>query len=678
MFAVIAWPTGPTWFFLVIVAAIILGPLVAERLRLPGILGLLAAGFLIGPAGLGMISSTESLEGLGHIGVLYLMALAGLELDLNVFAAYRRSAGVFGALTFAFPFIFGIAGVLLLNLASASGAAADDGEFSVAAAVLLGSLLASHTLIAYPIVRGFGLANNPAVAVTVGATVITDTAALLVLAVVAGAVTGESSGVALAVSLAIGLVVLAAYSFVVLPRAADLFFEGMGQERVLRFLFVLGGFLSAALLADLLGLEGIVGAFFAGLGLNRFVPNGGALMERVEFFGSAFFIPVFMISVGLLIEPAVLLDRDTLVLGGVLTLAVVAGKAVAAMIARRLNRFSAAETGVVFSLSVAQAAATLAAATVGLQIGLFSDSVVNAIVLMITATLLITSATASRFAARVAVPARAEYRLGSSVVVPIDDVARAGPMLELADTIAFADAGLVVPIHIATEDDSDDALRESRKRASAIDAVVRREGIEAEPSFVVARSVVSGVRNAVRQHDGSLVLVERGRRLRAQEVLLGGVVDEILASSPVPVIAAAMSETPVSRVLLPIEPADLSAARLPDLVLSLELVRRIARRKTPVVVGLRSGTSLPDDEPLPEGVDPVAMPAGRSPWIAEEARPGDLILIPAGLGAWAVRLDADRYAASEGVSVAIVAGAYRAGGAVSTGDLGRQVVPSSA
>ena len=364
---------------------------------------------LIGPNVLGVVDSSAGVvKELGDLGLLYLMFLAGLDLDLAVFARYRNHAITFALITFAFPMLFGvIAGEFL--------------GYELNSAILLGSLFASHTLVSYSVVRGLGLATNRAVATTVGATVITDTMALIVLAVVSGTTTGQANGFELVVQIVLGLGILLAFCFGILPLVSRWFFRTLGHERTLRYVYVLGALLAAGTLAEVVGIEAIVGAFFAGLALNRLVPNEGQFMERIEFFGSALLIPLFLVSVGTVIDPSVLFDAGTLGVALVFTIACIGGKLVASLTTKPLFGYSWNEVGIAFSLSVAQAAATLAATFVGLRIGLLDTSAVNAIMLVIIVSLVASSVTARRFGALVPVPRADEGRLGRCVVVHVED-----------------------------------------------------------------------------------------------------------------------------------------------------------------------------------------------------------------------------------------------------------------
>ncbi len=462
-------PKGPQWEFLVVFATLALGPVIVERARIPGLIGLLVGGYVIGPHGLGVIGSgNNTLPDLGQLGLLYLMFVAGVELDLNMLRAYRRSAVVFGLLTFALPMVAGTAVGLALG-------------WEVAAAILLGSLLSSHTLITYPTVRDAGLASDPAVATVVGSTVLTDTLALVVLAGVAGSVGSGRSTLDIALQIAVGLVVLIAFSLLVLPLLAAWAFRWLSAERTVRYVVAITAFLSAATVAELFGIEGIVGAFFAGLALNRLVPNEGQLMDRIGFFGGAVFIPVFLVSVGLILNPSVLVEAKTLELAGLFTVACLGGKALATVLSARLLGFSRPQAGLLFSLSSAQAAATLAATVIGFQLGLFDSEVVNAVLAVILVSVLASSVVGARASARLHPPTGEHKPLGTRVVVGIRDPDTAPGALSIAVRIARADGGVVYPVLVVPES-APIAPRPVRDR---FNQVVAAAGADGRPATIV-------------------------------------------------------------------------------------------------------------------------------------------------------------------------------------------------
>src|SRR4051795_11797224 len=342
-------PHGTEWQLLIAAAVVLVGPLMMERFRIPGLIGLLVGGMIIGPHVLGVVPPTGGIvKDLGAVGLVYLMFMAGLELDLAVFAQHRNRAIVFALLTFVFPFAFGVA----VGLGT---------DMHTAAAVLLGSLLASHTLITYPQIKRMGLAAKPSVAIAVGATVLTDTLSLIVLAVIAGQTTSDVSGGELVVQVGLGLVILTVFCFGLLPPLTRYWFATFGRQQTLRYTYALAVLLAGATVAEIVHIEPIVGAFFTGLALNRLVPNEGEFMERIEFFGSALLIPIFLVSVGTIVDPAVIVDPATLGLAGLFVVACMVGKYLAAAACRPAYGFTWSEVGVMFSLSASQTAATLAA-----------------------------------------------------------------------------------------------------------------------------------------------------------------------------------------------------------------------------------------------------------------------------------------------------------------------------
>ena len=377
-------PSGAVLEFLVLFAVILFGPLVVSRLGLPGLIGLLLGGFAIGPHGLGLISAgDQTVPELGQLGLLYLMFIAGLELDLHVLRKQRAAAVALGLASFAIPFSAG------LVIGWALG-------WSVAATLLLGALLSSHTLIVYPSLRDAGLGGNPAVASAVGATVLTDTLALIVLAVVAGTQTASANITVVLVEIAIGFVVLVGVGLLVLPRIVDAALRTWGGDRVARYVVVIVALLAMAALAQVFGIEPIIGAFFAGLALNRLVPNEGQSMDRVEFFGSAVFVPVFVVSIGLLLDPSVMFKADTLELAGLICLGALGGKAIACWFTGAALGFGRPERAAMYVLTAPQAAATLAVTLIGFELGLFDTSVVNAVLVLILVSISVAAVLAQR------------------------------------------------------------------------------------------------------------------------------------------------------------------------------------------------------------------------------------------------------------------------------------------
>src|SRR5436190_5321226 len=487
--AAITAPSGPVFEFFVLFAVILFGPIVFMRFRLPGLIGLVIGGFAIGPHGLGLITAgNHTVPELGSIGLLYLMFVAGLELDLHVLKDYRRAAVVLGLLAFSVPFGLG------LCLGFALG-------WSVPATFLLGALFSSHTLITYPTLRDAGLGGKPAVAAAVGATVLTDVLALGILAVVAGTQTGSGSAAVVLAEIGIGLVVLLVVGLLVLPRAVDASLRQGGSDGVARYLVIIVALLFMAILAEVFGIEGIVGAFFAGLALNRLVPNEGPSMERVEFFGTAVFVPVFLVSIGLLLDPSVMFTGETLGLAGLICLGAFVGKAIAGWVAGWLLGFGLPARAAMFVLTTPQAAATLAVTLIGFEIGLFGTSLVNAVLVLILVSIVLGAVLAQKVIEWVPVQALHKPPPGERVLVVTASRGPSQAAVGAATLLTRPDAGHgdVVIIRRESEQRPDPAiLRSIQKRVSrygfdarvgtAVDdlwEVVAKAVLTEEPSLVI-------------------------------------------------------------------------------------------------------------------------------------------------------------------------------------------------
>lgn len=341
-------------FFLVLI--IILGaPLLLNKIKVPHLLGLIVAGAIVGPYGFGLLSRDSSIVVTGTTGLLYIMFLAGLEIDLGEFKKNKWKSLGYGAITFIIPFVLGFLGSYYLL------------GFNILTSVLFASLFSSQTLITYPMVSKLGLAKNRAVNITVGGTMITDVATLLVLAAVVGMVQGDvSTGFWMKLS---GSVVV--FSLAVLlgfPIIGRWFFKRV-TDKISQYIFVLVMIYLASVLAEIAGIEAIIGAFFAGLALNRLIPHSSTLMNRIDFVGNAIFIPFFLISVGMLIDFSIFYkSSETLIVAAIMIVSSIGGKFLASIISQKIFGWTKNEGQLVFGLSTASAAATLATVMVGYNI----------------------------------------------------------------------------------------------------------------------------------------------------------------------------------------------------------------------------------------------------------------------------------------------------------------------
>ena len=637
------------WLFAVLMGLVLVVPILAERVRVPAIVGLVLAGAVVGPGMLGLVEREGAVGILGSVGLLYLMFLAGLEFDLEEFAGHRRDSVLFGATTFVVPMVLGVVSSLLLG-------------FGVLASVLIASCWASHTLLTYPLFRRHGTVGNRAVATSVGGTILTDTAALLVLAIVAALQVGELSAGFWA-SLAVGVAGVAVVTLWVLPRLGRWVFATYAQGQGVRFVFVLAGLFGTAALAHLAGLEPIIGAFLAGLALNRLVPNGSQLMERIEFVGSNLLVPLFLLSVGLLIDFSLLADPRTLVMAVVFTAVAIVAKWLAAWLSGRWLGYDRDEVGAMFALSAAQAAATLAAVVVGLRIGLIDADVVNAVVMVILVTCLLTSWLAGRVAPRLARPAP-RRALGTTVVMPVVRAAAAGAMSRVAAAIAHADGGVVVPLTIVTAAPGDEELARLREVNGEVEQMLRGHGVEAEGQVRLDANPAIGVLHTVGEREASLVLMGWQGPDHAAMFVLGSPVNPVVAESPAPVLLARLTDQDPSRVVLLLPPDGAGPTALGAQRLAVEVARRLAdlHRCDVAVVGVAEDEGLRSAvaEQLQVAVTPDRRPA---PAVARElSRPGELLVVPVDPDDLRLRvLDRVHRAAPDRQLLGVVAGRPRAG-----------------
>lgn len=345
----------PVLKFLLVLIIILAAPLLLNKIKVPHLLGLIIAGAVIGPNGFNVLARDSSIVVTGTTGLLYIMFLAGLEIDMGDFKKNKWKSLGYGGYAFIFPFILGYLGsYYLLN-------------FSVLTSVLFASLFSSQTLITYPLISKLGIAKNRAVNITVGGTMITDVATLLVLAVVVGMVQGDV-GTSFWVKLSVSFIVFGLIVLMIFPLIGRWFFKKI-DDKISQYIFVLVMIYFAAVLAELAGVEAIIGAFFAGLALNRLIPHTSSLMNRVEFVGNAIFIPFFLISVGMLIDFKVFFNSfETLKVASIMLVASIGGKYISAVVAQKTFRFTKEEGRLIFGLSSASAAATLATVMVGYNI----------------------------------------------------------------------------------------------------------------------------------------------------------------------------------------------------------------------------------------------------------------------------------------------------------------------
>lgn len=602
---------------LVLVAAILAGPILGAKLRVPGLLALIFLGMLFGPFGLGWMGRTDLVFDLGSIGILYLMFLAGLGFNINAFNENRRSALGFGLLSFVFPFALSVAAGMAYF------------EAGILAAALLGSMWASNTLVAYPDVRAAGLEQTRAVRDAMSGGVVADVLALLVLAVattyaVVEAVEPDADvGAAPSLPLWVSIPLLVFFALWVLPRAGEWFFVRVGRSRVQRVLFALAAMAAAATLAELGGIAGIIGAFLAGIGLNRLVPRNSELMERIDFLGSSVFVPAFLVSIGLRIDPAALVDPRTLLMALVFVGLVLVGKGLAVVVAGTFFSYSSAERGLIGSLSIGQAASTLAVGQIGLELGLFEQRVVNASIVTIVIAALLTSFGTQHFIRQMPAAPPTTDAIGERVLVDVRSTARdVGALVDFAGRIARGDDGVEIPFAVARRADKTAARRRIEEAERAAEAA----GYDCEGVVRLSQSMADGTLELAEETDATMLVLEWDGPRPGASYFFGSELDGVGAGAEIPTVALHLTSA-WDRVLVVPGTGGISWHG-DDAHLTVEVARRLAAKGDHALV------VIADDEArvrqILAKVDHEFRAASRSgDVLLAEVRSSDLVVAPA-------------------------------------------------
>lgn len=524
--------SDPVLIFTVVLFIILLAPTLFARARVPGLVGLIVAGILVGPNGFNLLQRDASIVLFGTVGLLYIMFLAGLEIDLQDFRKNRHRSLVFGAFTF---FIPQISGTLIAYYFL---------DFSWSSSILLASMFASHTLLVYPAISRMGLTKNEAVTVAVGGTMITDTAALLVLAIMVRSTSGSLDGqfwIQLVISFAIFVFIVLA----LFPRLGAWFFKHGQGDGAAQYIFVLAVVFAAAFLAELAGVEAIIGAFLAGIALNTLIPHTSALMNRIEFVGNALFIPFFLISVGMLVDVRVLFQgTEALIVAATMIVVAVSAKWLAAFATQRVFGYSVVERNLIFSLSNSQAAATLAAVLIGFNIGLLNENVLNGTILMILVTCLLSSFVAEDAGKKQALlEGNKRPDLGEAperILVPMANPETMEQLIDLATMIRNPlSPEPIYPLMIVQDDD------QARERVAInqkmLGKVVRHAAASDTSVQLVSRidlNVASGIARAIKELMITEVVIGWNGRLTTERRIFGSVLDNLLEQSPQMIMVA--------------------------------------------------------------------------------------------------------------------------------------------
>jgi Kef-type K+ transport system membrane component KefB len=521
----------PVLIFALVLFIILLAPIVFRKFRFPSIIGLILSGVIIGPHGLNLLKREGGILLFGTIGLVYIMFLGGLELDLNRFKQSRNRSIVFGIFTFIIPLAIGLV-VCIYFL-----------KFNFLSSLLIASMFSTHTLVAYPIASKLGIIKNEAVAITVGGTIITDTAVLIVLAVITAAAKGELNlqfWIQLIVSLSI-------YSFITVwgfPRIGKWFFKNIKGENTSQFIFVLAMVFLSGFLAEVAGIEAIIGAFVAGLALNRLIPNTSPLMNRIEFVGNALFIPFFLISVGMLVDLKVLFrGPQALIVAATLTIVAVLGKYTAALITQKIFKYSIEQRNIIFGLSNSHAAATLAVILVGFNMGLVNEDVLNGTIVLILFTCLIASFVTDNAGRKLAIIESSKTQelpeSEEKMLIPVSDSTSIERLLDF--TFMIKDARSPQPIHLVTVVQDDDKATEKVLVGNKIleKAVIHASGAGTEVKVITRLdlNISFGIARAAKEHMATEIMMGWSENIKTSNLIFGTTLDNLLIKSWISIYA---------------------------------------------------------------------------------------------------------------------------------------------
>lgn len=533
--APIALPlTQPVAIFLMVLVIILCAPLVFKRLKIPQIVVLIAAGMAVGPYGFNLLERDASFTIFGQVGILYLMFLAAIEIDMYHMRQNARPGILFGMLTFLLPFGAGIAVMRVMFSAS------------WCTSVLVASMISSHTLVSYPTVSRFGLSNNRGAVIAVCGTIV---AVLLSLLALAEVVDVDNTGSFSMRSLGVTLLFTAAYTLAVgfsFPPLTRWFFRRVADP-VIQYIFILAEVLLASLLAGFIGLEAILGAFYAGLVLNRFIPTRSALMKNISFVGNAIFIPYFLIGVGMLINVRAIFEGwNTLTLAAVMTTTALTTKGLSAWSATRFFRLNRDERTLLFGLTSGKAAATIAATMIGYQHGLLSEDMMNGAVIMILICCIAASVATERGAKRLRL-ALASEELTSDIshtpgfarqVVAVSNPLTAEGLVKAAVFMRNPDNREAMTMLFVRS--SDDRRRESMGRNALSTAVKAADSMDI-PVEEVERydlNVATGLSNTMHERHATDILIGMHVKSNIVDSFFGTMTETLLDKTDKMVILA--------------------------------------------------------------------------------------------------------------------------------------------
>lgn len=551
----------PVLIFSVVLAIILFAPIIFDKIRIPHIVGLIIAGMILGPNGINLLSYDSSFELFGQVGILYIMFVAGIDMDMNDFIQNKNKSIVFGIFTFLIPMIIGtVTGYYLIKeiILSAAGDVSSinwlQGEaannptfikYCLLSAIVLASMYASNTLLAYPIITRFGISKQRSVNITVGGTMITTILSLLVLAVILEVVRQGCIDYMFWVRLTISLSIYSVIIFYLYPIIGRWFFKRF-HDNIVQYIFVLSMVFLSSFLAKMAGVEYIIGAFLAGVTLNRLVPRQSPLMNRIDFVGNAIFIPFFLISVGMIVNIEIIFNGYlTIVSAIVMTVVATLTKYLAAKLTQKIYKMTPDEGSMIFGLSNAQAAATLAAVTIaynliiaytadGSEIRLLSEEILNGTIVMILVTCTISSIVTEKAARKLALEAEVDttdskYNPENRILIPVSNPETLDSLMELALLIKDKkDKQPVYALTVANDNQNTDKFAQGKKLLERAANIGAGADIKVKKISRYDLNISSGICNVVKEKNISDVVLGMHSKTTSYDSFFGNMTETLL------------------------------------------------------------------------------------------------------------------------------------------------------
>jgi Kef-type K+ transport system membrane component KefB len=516
---------NPVLVFSLLLFIVLLSPILLRKIKVPSIVGLIIAGVIIGPFGFNILEDNSAVELISTIGLLYIMFIAGLELDMHEFKTSWNQSLLFGFFTFIIPITIGFA-VCYYFL-----------EYDLNASILISSMFSTHTLVSYPIVSKYGVSRNQAVAITVGGTILTDTAVLLIFAIILGNNQGNINH-EFWIRLIILLILFTSILFLIIPRITKWFFYKFEDNKYLHYVFVLSVVFFAAFLAEIAGLEHIIGAFAAGLALNRNIPHSSALMNRIEFIGNSLFIPFFLISVGMLVDFKIIFSGNSAIIIAItLTVVALLSKWLAAFFTQKSLKLTGGQRQLIFGLSSSHAAATIAIILIGYKSGILDENILNGTIILILVTCIVSSFVTENAAKKISFFQESQSHHASKldklqsehILLPISNFSNIEKLLEFALLVKDKKSNYPLSVLSVVPNNEDAELNILKSKEKIENIVKQAAATEHQVNIItiIEKKAAIGIARTAREIMADLIIMGWPQNPRNQEYSIDEKVENI-------------------------------------------------------------------------------------------------------------------------------------------------------